>query len=105
MALTARLLSLSLFSRIKIMSNVPDVKIGEEIEIGARKPISLRAIVYSINHERIFPYDIEVVYLQDDYKPVKQEVIWDGKMWQFNNSNGITLQESEGYEFVKILKN
>ncbi|KKP99088.1 MAG: hypothetical protein US71_C0001G0063 [Parcubacteria group bacterium GW2011_GWD2_38_12] len=80
----------------------PDVKIKDWIGIGESRPLCspLYAVVCNISHD-----DIEVVYLQNDHKPVKQEVIWDGETWQFNTNSGITLREGEGYEFIQILKN
>ncbi|MDO8604671.1 MAG: hypothetical protein Q7K40_04760 [bacterium] len=91
------------------MINVPNVRINEVIEVGARSSpfsLSLRAVVCSINPEKDFLYDIEVVYLQEGYKAVKAEVIWDGEMWQFKDSSGmgVSLSESESYKFKDILK-
>lgn len=84
----------------------PDVKIKEIVEIGEKRPFPLRAVVYSVNHERIFPYDIEVAYHQDGYKWVKKEVIWDREIWKFKDIlGGFVLGERESYEFAQILKN
>ncbi len=80
----------------------PNIKIGELIKIGKGSPSSFSAVVYSIDPENIF-CDIEVVYLQDGYKPTKDEAIWDGEIWKLkDNSQGITLDNSD--EFVQILK-
>lgn len=86
--------------------SAPEVKIDEIIEIGERRLFSLRAVVYSINIEKIFPYDLEVVYDNGESRVVKAEVIWDGEVWQFKDTPvmGVSLNDSESYKYKEILK-
>ncbi len=80
----------------------PNVKIGELIKIEKESISSFFAVVCSIDLENTF-CDIEIVYLQDGYKPTKDESIWDGEVWKLkDNSYGVTLEDSN--EFVQILK-
>ena len=89
------------------MLDIPVVKIDEIIEIGGSNRSPLRAVVCNINpNNKILGYDIEAVYLQDETKCVKVEVVWDGGKWEFMDSNGMgfSLSESESYRFKSILK-
>ena len=83
------------------MLDIPVVKIDEIIEIGGSNRSPLRAVVCNIN-----PNNIEAVYLQDETKCVKVEVVWDGGKWEFMDSNGMgfSLSESESYRFKSILE-
>lgn len=89
------------------MENIPKVKIGDKIKIGAGKPLPLSAVVYSTHYRKTFSYDIEVAYDQDGGNLVIVEVIWDGNNWQFveHPVMGRRLNDSESYKYKNILKN
>lgn len=89
------------------MLDIPVVKLDEIIEIGERKPLSLRAVVCSTHYEKTILHDIEVAYDQDGCNLVKVEVVWDGENWQFKDLSvmGVRLSDSESYKFKNILKN
>lgn len=88
------------------MNSAPEVKVNEIIEIGERRWSPLRAVVISINTEKIFPYDLEVAYDQDGGNLVKVEVVWRGDNWQFKDTPvmGCRLGDSESDKYKEILK-
>ena len=93
------------------MISIPKVRINEIIEIGTIRsnPFAtpLRAVICEINTEKVFGYDVAVVYHQkSSLKCVKAEVFWDGEFWQFKDGSGMgfPLGESDCYNFKNILK-
>ncbi len=82
--------------------NKPEVKKGDLIIIGEKIKPYLYGVACNINENSTL-FDIEVVYLQNNHKYVKDELVWDNNLWQFKNEfGGIVINESN--ECVQLLK-
>lgn len=67
---------------------IPNVRVGEQIKIGnhfgAPKAQIIR--VYSEEEKNaLLSGDIEVAYLQNGLKNIKEDAVWDGDVWKFKN--------------------
>jgi hypothetical protein len=77
-----------IFSDIIKDMEMPNVRVGEQIKMGnhfgAPKADVVR--VYTDEEKKSFHSgDVEVIYLQNGLKKIKEDAVWNGEEWEFKN--------------------